>query len=173
MRGRRLLTVLGMTGMLLAGAPAAMASGGVNSGGVNSGGGGGGGGGAVTAPCATLSASGTTVNQSGVLSVRVSGTVTSCSDVDETLYVQIQDGSGRLGTTTLTPPNTAGGACYICDSVLAARKSWSFSMQRTVAADGTTYPFTVNVLHRDSLSSDPVLLATQLVSVTVPTTRNS
>ena len=33
-------------------------------------------------------------------------------------------------------------------------------MQRGVAADGSTYPFTVTVLHRDSMSSDPVTLAT-------------
>src|SRR4051794_23707342 len=132
MRRWRLLPAVVVAFLALGGAPAAMVSGGVNGGGVNSGGvnagGGGGGGGSVTSPCATVSASASTLNQGGVTSVRVSGTVNSCSDVTETLYLQIEDGSGRLGTTTLTPPNTAGGACYICDSVLAPRKSWTFSM---------------------------------------------
>lgn len=174
MRALRYVPVAIVAALTLATAPAALASGGVNSGGVNSGGGGGGGGGTlVTDPCATLSASAATLNQGGATSVRVSGTVNSCSDVSETLYVQIQDLSGRLFTATLTPPNTAGGSCYICDSVVAAHKSWTFSWAWSAIADGSTYPFSVTVLHRDSLDTPPITLASQAVSTTVPVTRNA
>ena len=177
MRRFRFLMVGAVATMALATATPAFASGGVNSGGVNSGGGGGGststGTTLVTSPCATVSASSSVLNQGGVTSIRVTGTVNSCSDVDETLYVQIQDQSGRLWGAQLTPPNTAGGSCYICDSVLAARKSWSFSYQWGIPADGWTYPFAVTVLHRDSMDVTPIVLASTTTSVTAPTTRNS
>jgi hypothetical protein len=123
--------------------------------------------------CATLSSTASVLNQGGVTSIRVSGTVNSCSDSSETLYVQIEDLSGRLYSVTLSPPNTAGGSCYICDSVLAPRKSWSFSAGWSVPADGSTYQFNVNVLHRDTIDSTPVVLATKTVSATTPATRNS
>jgi hypothetical protein len=161
----------------LAAVPAALASGGVNSGGVNSGGVNTGGGGSTTpsaaSPCAQLSASGSTVNQGGVTSVKVSGTVTSCSSADETLYVQIEDASGQLATAILTPPNTAGGACYICDSILGARKAWSFSRTWPSSMPGATYPLSVTVLHRVSLDVAPVTLAATSFSVTDPIKTNA
>ena len=169
MRALRFLPVAVLATVVLSVAPPAFASGG-------SGGGGGGGGGGttlVTDPCATLTADAAMVNQGGVTSVRVTGKVTSCSDYSQTLYVQIEDQSGHLYPVTLSPPNTAGGACYICDSILGARKSWSFSAGWSVPADGTTYPFLVSVLHRDTMESTPILLASQTVSATAPLTRNA
>ena len=171
MRARRVLPMVVLAAALTAASPA-FASGG-------SGGGGGGGGGSTTTttlspdPCATVNATAKILNQGGGTSLQVSGTVTSCSASDETLYAQIKDTSGRLFTITLTPPNTAGGSCYICDSILASGKSWSYQTGWTVPADGWTYPISVTVLHRDTMDTAPVLLASTTTSITAPADRNT
>ena len=134
MRALRFLPMAVLATVALSIAPPAFASGGGSR--TGGGGGGGGGGGSTTTvasdPSATLSASAQVRNQGGGTSIEVSGTVKSCSEFTESLYLQIEDTPGHLSTATLTPPNTAGGSCYICDSVLAPGKSWSFSWGWTV-----------------------------------------